>query len=429
MFVHSTTDDLQYDPLRGAAGNEHLAEEVSVGLSGSLNLRRTALRLLTMIRPRLADWSFVVLPADSPGAIALVGGDDAGFHALIAEASVDELGLGRVLKTGGTELLHVMDGDEAAADLAKMIPHPRLVAEAATMRPADLLGVGLTARGSTIGALVMVRSQGRGFDEADVAVAERVAARAAMALDSARLYEERGRIATVLQSSLRPPSLPTVDGVRLAARYRPAAEHLDIGGDFYDVQGAGDDWLFTLGDVCGKGVEAAALTGRTRQSMRTASYFDRRPEALLGALNKVLFDERTRQFVTVVCARLTRDGDRVRADVASAGHPAPIVLRAGGRAEQVDVYGTAAGMVAEVEYRPVTVGLRPGDTMLMFTDGIDEALGADGRYGVERLLSWLPSYAGADPEVICEAIERNVIEYLDGRPHDDIALLAVTCGK
>jgi serine phosphatase RsbU (regulator of sigma subunit) len=421
-------DRAHVDPFAAARTGDRLLDEVRTGLSGSLNLRRTALRLLTMIRPRLADWGVVVLPGDRPGALRVVGGDDAGFHVDVSRASVDELGLGRVLRSGSTELLHVMRDGDAEADLARMIPHPRLVSEAATMRPADLLGVGLTARGTTIGALVMIRGQGRGFDTEDVALAERVATHAAMALDSARLYEERGRVASVLQSSLRPPSLPEIDGVRLAARYRPAAEHLDLGGDFYDVHGEGVDWLLALGDVCGKGVEAAALTGRTRQSIRTAAYFDRRPEVLLGALNKVLFDEHTRQFVTVVCARMRRDREHLTFDVAAAGHPAPIVLRAGGRVEQVDVYGTAAGMVAEVEYRSVSVQLDHGDTMLMFTDGVDEALGADGQYGVDRLLALLPAYAGADPEVICEAIEQSVVEYLDGRGHDDIALLAVTCG-
>ncbi|MBJ7337007.1 MAG: SpoIIE family protein phosphatase [Mycolicibacterium sp.] len=412
----------------GVAVGDQLVSDVSIGLSGSLNLRRTALRLLTTIRPRLADWGMVVLPGEGPGAHAIVGGDDAGFHTAISTAAVDDAGLGRVLRTGATELRHVGLGNDAEVDLACMIPHPRLVGQAAAMRPADLLAVGLTARGATIGALVLIRCEGRGFDDADVAIAERVATSAAMALDSARLYGERGRIASVLQRSLRPTSLPDIGGVRLAARYRPAAEHLDVGGDFYDVHGHDDDWLLSLGDVCGKGVEAAALTGRTRQSIRTAGYFDRRPDVVLGALNRVLFDERTREFVTVVCAHMRHDDDgRLAVEVASAGHPAPIVLRADGRVEQVDVHGTAAGMVAEVAYRATALYLDPGDTMLMFTDGIDEAMGAEGLYGVERLLAFLPAYAGADPEVVCEAIEQNVLDYLDGRSHDDIALLAVSC--
>ncbi|MDP9165172.1 MAG: serine/threonine-protein phosphatase [Actinomycetota bacterium] len=383
---------------QSAAARDQLVHDVGVGLSGSLNLRRTALRLLTTIRPRLADWGMLVLPGDKPGALLLVGGDDAGFHAVISATAIDDLGLHRVMRTGATELRHVMMDGAAEADLATMIPHRRLVAEAATMRPADLLAVGLTARGATIGALIVIRYEGRGFDADDVAVAERVAASAALALDS--------------------------------ARYRPAAEHLDVGGDFYDVHGRGEDWLLSLGDVCGKGVDAAALTGRTRQSIRTAAHFDRRPQAVLGALNAVLFDEHTPEFVTVLCARLRHDvGGRLAIDVAAAGHPAPIILRADGRVDHVDVQGTAAGMVADVDYRPASCHLDFGDTMLLFTDGVDEAMGADALYGVDRLLALLPRYGGADPEVVCEAIEQDVLEYLDGRPHDDIALLAVACGR
>jgi serine phosphatase RsbU (regulator of sigma subunit) len=230
---------------------------------------------------------------------------------------------------------------------------------------------------------------------------------------------------------MRPLVLPEIDGVRVAARYRPAAEHLDIGGDFYDVYGSGDDWLITLGDVCGKGVEAAVLTDRTRQSIRTAAYFDRRPTSVLAALNTVLHDGGSDRFVTVVCARVrtSPDADHVEVDLASAGHPAPIVLRANGTVEEVDVSGMAVGLVKEVRYSPAAVRLERGDTMLMYTDGIDEARADDGFYGLGRLSAFLPAYAGAAPDVICEAIEQDVVEYLDGRPHDDIALLAFSCGR
>ena len=113
---------------------DQLVEEVAVGLAGSLNLRRTALRLLTMIQPRLADWAMVVVPDGRPGVLMVVGGDDAGFHDVVSRMSVEDLGLGRLLRTGRTELVHVaMDGSAAEADLATMIPHSRLVAEAATV--------------------------------------------------------------------------------------------------------------------------------------------------------------------------------------------------------------------------------------------------------------------------------------------------------
>ena len=212
-----------------------------------------------------------------------------------------------------------------------------------------MLGLGLTARGSTLGALVIVRGHGRSFDDDEIAFAERVASRAAMALASARMYEERSLIASELQHRLRPATLPDIDGVRLAARYRPAAEHLDIGGDFYDVHGSGDDWLVSLGDVCGKGVEAAVLTDRTRQSIRTAAYFDRRPTTVLAALNTVLYEAGFDRFVTVVCARIRTvpGGSHAEIELAVAGHPAPIVLRANGRVEQVDVSGMAVGLRPE----------------------------------------------------------------------------------
>ena len=428
--VRKPTIGVQPVAALSPADCNELVEKVAHALAGSLNLRRTALLLLTMIRPKLADWSVVVLPDTRTGGLLLVGGDDTAFHEVISPRAVDPNGLGRVLRTGRTELVHVALGDGAENSLYTMIPHPRLVEEAATLRPADVLGVGLTARGATFGALVMVRGGPRPFD-ADIDVIQRVAERAALALDTARLYEERAKVATVLQDSLRPPSLPDIDGVQLAARYRPAAEHLEIGGDFYDVQGRDGDWLLCLGDVCGKGVEAAALNGRARQSIRTARHFDPRPEAVLGALNSVLHDEGTVQFVTVVCARMRpNDSDGkggLQLDLASAGHPAPIVVRADGRVEQPEVGGTAAGMLPHVTYRPVTVRLDRGDTMLMFTDGIDESFGDEGQYGVDRLMALLPPYAGAGPEVICEVVEQNVLEYLDGRAHDDMALLAVTC--
>lgn len=216
----------------------------------------------------------------------------------------------------------------------------------------------------------------------------------------------------------------------MAARYRPAAEHFDVGGDFYDVHGSGDDWLISLGDVCGEGVEAAVLTDRTRQSIRTAAYFDRRPTTLLRALNTVLHDAGSDRFVTLVCARVrpTPDGNHVDVELASAGHPAPIVLRANGSVEQIDVSGMAVGLVPDVEYRAVSVRLDRGDLVLLYTDGIDEARTEAGLYGVERLTASLPAYTGAAPDVICEAVEQDVLVFLDGSPHDDIALLAFTCG-
>jgi serine phosphatase RsbU (regulator of sigma subunit) len=119
----------------------------------------------------------------------------------------------------------------------------------------------------------------------------------------------------------------------------------------------------------------------------------------------------------------------VEVELATAGHPAPIVLRANGVVEEVEVAGIAAGLLPDVRYQAVSLSLDVGDTMLMFTDGVIEARGDHGLYGVERLVALLPAYAGAAPEVLCEAVEQDVVEYLDGEPHDDIAILALSCAK
>lgn len=365
----------------------------------------------------------VLVPDGRTGELVMLG-DAEPRGVVVARARLEGLPLSRILLTGQTEQIE-------GSELSGLVPFEPFRASAAALVPAEALGFGLTARGTTFGVLVMLRRTNAGFSADDVAFAQRIAARASMALDSARLYEETARVASVLQQHLRPPELPEIPGLRLAARYRPAAAHLDVSGDFYDVTGQGDDWLVALGDVCGKGVEAAAVTGQARQSIRTAAHFDRHPPTILSALNSVLHQSNSAQFVTVLCARLRphADGTHTVVDLATAGHPAPLVIRADGRVDQVDVYGMAVGLVAEMRYGAASLHLEHGDTMLMFTDGVDEARGATGQYGMERLHSLLPAYAGASPEIICEAVERDVMEYLDGRPHDDMALLAVTCSK
>ncbi len=408
-----------------------IVEEIGVSMTGSLNLRRCVLQLLTGVQPEVADWAVLVWINPRTGALTLWGGDDPAATVKANRRSIAGQALERILTTGHTELLHVaLEDPSSSGALASMIPNAVLREQAAAFRPVDVLGLGLTARGITLGALVMVRGQDRGFSEADVTLGEQLASRVSLALDSARLYEQSSRVAAALQASLVPPDLPSVPGVDLAARYRPAIEQLDIGGDFYDVFPAGDEWLAVLGDVCGKGVDAAVLTGRARQSVRTAAHFERRPGALLSAFNTVFTQDPSNRFITLVCLRIRPAADGLSADVdiAVAGHAGPVLVRADGSAEQLPIEGTVAGVVPDVEYDSVTVRLEQGDALLTFTDGIEEARGADGFYGTDRLLGLLTEYAGAGADAICGAVEQDVVEHLDGRAHDDIALLAISCG-
>ena len=404
-----------------------LGQILDIELSGSLNLRRTVMRILEVTRSRFADWAVLVTADPRSESLTLYGGGDLGYAATLRRDVSAELLL-RVIESGQHELLSV-DQEAAPFDaLTALLPVEELRAQAAALRPADVLALPMAARGGTLGALVMVRRSGRGFAPTDVALLGRFADRAALALDSARIYEDHARVARVLEESLRPPGLPVVPGVEIATSFRAAAEHLEIGGDFYDVHGDDGSWLVVLGDVCGKGVDAAVLNSRARQSIRTAARYDRSPGRILSTLNDVLYDDASDKFVTVVCALVSpRDDGSVLVQVAVAGHPAPLVVRADGEVEQPAVTGRLAGVIRHDDpYEEVGFELLPGDAMVLFSDGIYEAKGPRGLYGMDRLRKVLARYAGSGAVPMCEAIEQDVVEHLGGHGHDDMTALVVS---
>lgn len=410
----------QHDITRAQDDTAFLAE-ASRRLGGSLNVHRALLSTLDIVLPRLADWAMISLFDNRTMRVTVAAASEQRPRCLtVAAPERTDRGLGRVRHTGRRE--------HTTGAFDELVAVPELAAELAALGPDAVVAVPLIARGRTYGAVVMARVAGR-YSEADLALADEVAARTALPLDAARVYEERAYIAKTLQRNLRPPSLPDIPGLQLASRYRAAVEHLEIGGDFYDVHGDANDWVAVIGDVCGKGVEAAVLTGRSRQTIQTVTHLDRSPAKILSVLNDVLYEADSDRFVTAVCARLRREPDGgVRVDIASAGHPTPLVLRADGTVETVNAQGVLSGVLTGVEYAEVSVWLTKGDTLLLYTDGIYEARGPEGFYGMRRLLDLLPEYAGTAPEVVCAAVEQSVVEHLCGGPHDDMALLAVTCG-
>jgi sigma-B regulation protein RsbU (phosphoserine phosphatase) len=403
-----------------------LARLLDTELSGSLNTRRTVLRVLDLARSHLADWAMLALVEPKGASLDMYGGSDPTFAASTRHADAWAT-LRRVMDGGQHELLHVDLSRDPHAALAGLVPHPQMRDEVAGLRPADILAMPLNARGGLVGALVLVRGEGGGFTPDDVARISELCARSALALDSARVYEDHARVTRILEDSLRPPALPELPGLDVAACFRSAAAHLAIGGDFYDVHGSDDDWLVVLGDVCGKGVEAAVLNGRARQSIRTAARFDRRPSRILSTLNEVLYEDDSDRFVTVACARVRpAEGDTHRVDLAVAGHPAPMLIHADGTVEQPEVTGRLAGALpTEGGYQEVTLTLGPGDALLLFSDGIHEARGEGGLYGLDRLRTLLGRYAGTGATTIVEAVERDVVEHLDGNGHDDMTALAI----
>jgi PAS domain S-box-containing protein len=256
-----------------------------------------------------------------------------------------------------------------------------------------------------------------------------VGRRAAFALETARLHDERAAVARTLQRALMPPALPDVPGVELAARYLAAGEATEVGGDFYDCFATGDgEWAAVIGDVCGRGAAAAAITALARHTIRAAVVHDPRPAAVLHELNAALLrhdSEGDFRFCTVLYVRLRPSLDGMEACVATAGHPLPLVLRASGHVDVAGSAGTLLGVIAEPQIAEETVRLRSGDALVLFTDGVIEATPAHGAFGPEQLAGFLGACAGKDAGRIAASIERRVLEHQHGRLRDDVALVVL----
>ncbi len=233
----------------------------------------------------------------------------------------------------------------------------------------------MTAHGRTIGALSFVTGRsGRRFDGADLELAQELARRCAISVDNARLYTERAYIARTLQQSLLPVELPEIPGIESAARYRPTGDGNDVGGDFYDLFATGGrGWTVVMGDVCGKGPDAAAVTALARYTLRAAAMRERVPSRSLRILNEALLRQRDdRRFCTVAYAYLETLGVGARVGLATGGHPLPLHLHADGRVEPVGAPGTLLGVVPDPDLEDRAVVLEPGDALIFYTDGVIE---------------------------------------------------------
>ncbi len=398
-------------------------------LAATLNVRRTMLRALRLAVPYLGDWAMVAV-FDDMGAWVVGGAEEASVDASVAPVPVGRLDPGsalpRIKRVGHTEL-HTARDDDLRTVLRDLVPLESLREQVEDLEPSSVLAVGLDSGGTVNGVLVTVTGPDRAYTDGEVRITEEFGRRVAVAVQSAKLYEERAEMAEALQETLRPPELPQYPEVRMAARYRSSQERTDIGGDFYDVHGAADDFTAVIGDVCGKGIRAAMLTGLARQTIKTAAHIDRSPSRVLLTLNDVLRTQPEKRFVSLACVRLRRgrdDGDLL-ATLAVAGHPPPLVLRRDGTVDEPDARGTVAGIVPNLSYDEVDFRLAPGETLLLYTDGVDEARGPYGFFGADRLRRLLPHYMGASPATLCEAVEQHVVEHLGGEGHDDIAVLAI----
>jgi serine phosphatase RsbU (regulator of sigma subunit) len=289
----------------------------------------------------------------------------------------------------------------------------------------------LGARGSVLGALTLwIMRPAKTFDETARRTAKRLADRAALALDNARLHEQQSHIASVLQRSLLPRSLPQIAGFDAASRFLPAGEAYEVGGDFYDVFRSGSGtWTAVIGDVCGKGPEAASLTALARYTVRTASSPDSSPSEVLRTLHESISSERLDlRFCTAALARIQAPANgngAARLTVALGGHPLPMVLRRDGRVDSIGEPGTLLGALPSPALADTDDTLRMGDALILYTDGVLDVRDRSKRDDPDWLAKQLTKVAGKTADEIAQRIAQAAIKRHGGEPRDDIAILVL----
>ena len=402
-------------------------------LDASLDFEETLVNVANIAIPEVADWC----------ALSII--DESGELREVAIAHVDpakrrvaqelterfppdpELPTGplHVVQTGETAYVPDITDEMVAAAIAD----PEHLALVQRLHLRSLIIAPMTARGRTFGALTLVSAEsGRRFEAADVQLAEELARRAAVAIENSRLYTERTRIAHTLQVKLLPERLPEIPGVMLAARYRAAGELNEVGGDFYDVfPRSATDWALVVGDVSGKGAEAAAVTALARYTLRAAAMEEGPPSHALRRLNDAMLADGSSQFATVVLAYISAaSGGGLSVRLALGGHPPPLVLRADGELEAPGTFGVLLGTLDDPPVFDTEFALGPGDLMLLYTDGVTEAGPRDAPFGQRGLTNLVATLADRSPEQIVDAVEQAVVSAQAGEPRDDIALLALT---
>jgi serine phosphatase RsbU (regulator of sigma subunit) len=292
----------------------------------------------------------------------------------------------------------------------------------------SLVAVPIAFGGRVFAALVVCNMTARRFMAGDRAFLAALADQAANALERARLYEERAYVARTLQDGLLPDRLADIPGLEVAIRYHSIADGGTVGGDFYDCFDMSPDrWLVAVGDVAGKGTAAAVLTGLARHTLRAIALRDDAPEDMLRFLNEALRRQSSEAaFCTVGLVRLDRAPGGFAARLASGGHPYPLLVRAGGRAEEVLVRGTLLGVEAEPVLEPLELELAAGDTLVLYTDGVVDARDASGgRFGEARLRDAVDGAAGGPADAVAAAVDEAVAAFEPERTRDDRAIVAL----
>ncbi|MER6720132.1 SpoIIE family protein phosphatase [Streptomyces halstedii] len=415
--------------------------EASDLLAGTLDRDQTLALMAQMTVPTLATWCAVYTIADQlaePYLSYVLHEDEEridGLKELLASIAPPD-----PVPTPGARIwpAPAQAGHEAALrvstrTLGRDAPLSMGAAARTTLETASAVGgetvvLPLVARNRVIGMLTLGKPSDEHFRQEILELAEDLSRRAALALDNARLYSERVAISQSLQRSLLPPGLPDVPNVEIEVIYRAAGEGNEVGGDFYDVFPIRDGaYGFAIGDVCGTGPEAAAVTGLARHALRLLAREGFGGPAVLERLNAAIMDEGERsRFLTLLYGELwpQEDGSALL-KVVCAGHPLPLRLRQDGSVEAAADPQPLLGVMDDLELYEQEVTLEPGDVLLCVTDGVTERregtrmLGDDGLAEVLSVCTGLT--AGAVAGRILRAVERFAAEPAS----DDMAILAM----
>ncbi|MFC7842474.1 SpoIIE family protein phosphatase [Streptomyces sp. NPDC057382] len=286
----------------------------------------------------------------------------------------------------------------------------------------------LVARNRVIGMLTLGKPADEHFRQEILELAEDLSRRAALALDNARLYSERTAISQSLQRSLLPPELPSIEGVEVEVIYRAAGEGNEVGGDFYDVFPIRDGaYGFAIGDVCGTGPNAAAVTGLARHALRLLAREGLSGPAVLERLNSAILDEGARsRFLTLLYGEMRPQEDgSAELKVVCAGHPLPLRLRQDGTVEPAAEPQPLLGVIEDLELYEETVTLDPGDVLLCVTDGVTERREGTRMLGDDGLADVLTTCTGLTAGAVAARIMRAVERFASDAPSDDMAILAM----
>jgi len=401
--LHLENDRLRRTDLRRQTWLTFLAEASEL-LAQSLDVNLTMALIPQLVVPRLGQWC-AVHTTDAWGRLQLA----AATHA-------DE---------GSLAALYAMLAETGAESIQARLDDASRLGTQIMLGASEGLAVPLIARGQPLGTLAIGRHLKHRHDADEVAVLEDVARRAALAIDNARIHDERRKIARTLQASLLPPTLPKVEGIGFAAEYVPTGS--EVGGDFYDVVPSGDDhWIVVVGDVSGKGVQAATVTGLVRDVIRILVDDGKPMNEILSRVNRTLVQRGGGRYCTLAMASVTQKPDKTL-DVCLhlAGHDRAVLVRADGNTSFVGEGGTALGLLETISSPNVGLALHPGDSLIFYTDGVTERRRGRELFGAARLRDAAAPLAGYPADVMAARLRSTTINFSVEEPRDDIAILVL----